>query len=195
MASEFKDFLESFRTREGQRGFVTALLIVITILTAYSWIWSIQFQTAQADYWVSASKIPVLNFPSDNPQYFFYTTGIGEHAGSVNITVQELNGWYYSGTFFLHDTVSFGNWKVQIEEINMDRPINPIHLSVVSYVDGRPLLTVIFFILLVVAFLSGGTKAIKKTKKPKQEMIREDDVQERANRLDTVWKENYDFKR
>lgn len=163
-AGQIKDFFESFRTREGQKGFVTALLIVITILTAYSWIWSIQFQTAQNDSWVSASRNPVLYFPSYNDaQYFFYVTAIGEHAGSVNVTVQQANGWLYSGTFLLHDIVSFGNWKVQIEEINLDRT-NPIHLQYITYSDGRPLLTIIFVILLIAAFTSWGTKSKRKAK-------------------------------
>jgi hypothetical protein len=167
MTSEIKDFFESFRTKEGQKGFVTALLIVITILTAYSWIWSVQFQLAQNDSWVGVSTVePALNFP--NGQYFFYVTGIGEHAGSVNVTVQQANGWLYSGTFLLHDTVSFGNWKVQIEEINLDRT-DPIHLQYSTYADGRPLLTIIFAILLVIAFLSWGTESKRKRKSNKEQ--------------------------
>lgn len=169
MASEIKDFFESFRTKEGQKGFVTALLIIITILTAYSWIWSIQFQTAQGDYWASVSKTPVLYFPSyQDQQYFFYLTSIGEHAGSVNVTVQNLNGWWYSGTFYIGDAVSFGSWKVQITEINLDRP-SPVHLQYTTYTDGKPLLTIIFVILIVIAFISWGTGSKRKPRKPRQE--------------------------
>jgi hypothetical protein len=164
MASELRDFFESFRTKEGQKGFVTALLIVITILTAYSWIWSIQFQASQQDYWVSVGKTPALSFTSQNPQYFLYVTDIGEHAGSVNMTVQQSNGWQYSGTFYIGDSVSFGDGKVQITEINLDRP-NPVHLLFTGYADGKPLLTIIFVILVVVAFISWGTESKRKPRK------------------------------
>jgi hypothetical protein len=171
MESWIKESFESFRTIEGQKGFVTALLIIISILTAYSWIWSIQFQTYSTDSWVSVNTItPVLEFPStDNPEYLFYIKGIGEHGGSVNVTVNEANGWSYSGTFYLGDTVSFGNWKVQISEINLDRA-KPMHLQYTTYADGRPLLTVIFVILLIATFALWGEepkrKARRKSSKP-----------------------------
>lgn len=171
MASWIKESFESFRTPEGQKGFVTALLIIITILTAYSWIWSIQFQVYSGDAWVSANPTqPIWTFTStQGTEYFFYITGIGEHGGSVNVTVNEVNGWSYSGTFYLGDSVSFGNWKVQITQINLDRA-KPVHLQWASYADGRPLLTLIFVILLIVTLAFWGAepkrKASKKSAKP-----------------------------
>jgi hypothetical protein len=143
---------------------VTALLIVITFLTAYSWIWSSKFQISSNDRWVSPSIDPVLYFPSkDHVQCFFWVTGISDEANYVTVKVQEAEGWVFSGEFAVHDYVSFADWKVEIADIDLSRSDSPVHLVFVTYNDGRQLLTLIFVIMLMVACVSWGVELKRRT--------------------------------
>ena len=151
MADKVKGVLEATKTKERTQGAVTAILVVVSILTTVDFLGAIEFRTLPDPYWTSPDENRhVLGFPSyNNAEYKLFVTDIGEHAGSLNVTAEKTDGWSYEGTFYVGDTVLLGNWRVTIKEINMDRQ-KPILLEHYKLVDLKPLL-VLGLIGLVVA--------------------------------------------
>ena len=150
MAKTVKDVLEATETRETTKGFVTALLVVVIILTTVDFLGAIEFRNPTNSDWYSTDV--TMGFPSwKNPEYQLYIKAIGEHAGSVVMTAEETDGWKYNGTFYLGDTVLIGNWRVTIKEINMDRE-KPILLEYYSLLDLKPLLIVALVGLAVLTY-------------------------------------------
>jgi hypothetical protein len=151
MAKTVKDVLEATETKEGTKGFVTALLIVVVVLTTVEFLGAIEFRSAREKTWVSPdSTRHVLGFPSyDNAEYKLYIKSVGEYAGSVVLTAEKRDGWSFQGTFYRDDTVLIGNQRVTIKDINMDRE-KPILLEYYSLLDLKALL-IIFLIVLAVA--------------------------------------------
>lgn len=150
MAEAVKGVLESTETRETTKGFVTALLMVVIILTTVDFLGKIEFRNPTYSDWYSTGV--TMGFPSwENPEYQLYIETIGEHAGSVVITAEETDGWKFDGTYYLGDTVLIGNWRVTIKEINMDRD-KPILLEYYSLLDLKPLLILALLGLAVATF-------------------------------------------
>jgi len=142
-----RDGIESFRTKEGVKVFATGIWVVATILTTISYIGAIEVRSLPQQYWASESPRHVLGFPSwKEPEYKLFITEIGPNAGSIKVTVEQINGWRYEGTFYLGDTIAIDRWRVLIKEINMDRP-KPILLEYYQLVDVKLILTVSLIVL------------------------------------------------
>lgn len=61
---------------------------------------------------------------------------IGKEAGSVQVLVEQKNGWHYNGTFYLGDTVSFESYHVKIAQINLDRD-SPVLFEYYKTTDAK----------------------------------------------------------
>ena len=155
MADKVKGVLEATKTKERAQGAVTALLVVVAILTTVEFLGAIEFRTLPKSYWASPDERKhVLGFPSyDNAEYKLFITEIGEHAGSLAVTAEKTDGWSYDGTFYIGDTVLLGNYRVAIKEINMDRD-KPILLKYYQLVDLKPLFVIALVLLAVGMYYS-----------------------------------------
>lgn len=68
MADKIKDVLDATKTRERTQGFVTALFIIVFILTTVDFLGAIEFRTLPKSDWTSPDAI--WGFPSSkNPEY------------------------------------------------------------------------------------------------------------------------------
>lgn len=147
-----KEIAHAFRTREGIEGFVTATILVITILTTVNFFGAVEFRTSATDYWVSPNtQTFVFGIPSvQNPEYRLYVFSIGVHGGSINIRAERVNGWFYNGTVFVGDTILLGEYRLLFKELNMDRE-KPICLQYYSLVDIKTPLVISLCVLVFVA--------------------------------------------
>lgn len=148
MINWIRDIIEAFRTKESLRGFAAGLWISIAVLSSVSWLGAIEIRTPSETYWAPvSSKEHILGVPSwQNPEYKLYITSIGQHAGSINITLEKVNGWSFSGTFFIGDTITMGNLRVIIKEINLDRE-RPIRLDYYNLLDIKTPLLILLVLL------------------------------------------------
>lgn len=155
MADKVKGILEATKTKERTQGAVTAILVVVAILTTVEFLGAIEFRTLPKQYWTSPDERKhALGFPSyDNPEYKLSITEIGEYAGSLVVTAEKTDGWSYNGTFYIDDTVLLGNYRVTIKEINMDRD-KPILLEYYQLMDLKPLLVIALVLLVVGMYYS-----------------------------------------
>lgn len=169
MASTLKEFFRVSSSKEGLDGFILAVWLIMVILTSFSWVLGIELHGQSNTYWAKtdptrlAFGIPSYDNPSD---YKLYITSIGEHAGSISIIAQQVNGWNYNGTFFLGDTISLGTYRVEIKSINLDRA-NPIELQYYQVTDLKPFLLAVSIILTVLLYFR--IASLGKRKKKKQE--------------------------
>lgn len=152
MAHMVKDVLSATETRETTKGFVTALLVVVAVLTTVDFLGVIEFRATSQSGWYSSDI--TMGFPNwKNPEYEIYISSIGEHAGSLVLTAEKTDGWRYNGTFYLGDTVLIGDWRVTIKEINMDRE-KPILLEYYKLVDLKILLVIALILLAIGTYYS-----------------------------------------
>ena len=138
--------------RERIQGFVTALLIIVAVLTTVEFLGAIEFRSPTNSDWYSTDV--TMGFPNyQNPEYKLFIESIGEYAGSVIVKAEKTDGWLYEGTFYLGDTVLIGDYRVTIKEINMDRE-KPIHLEYYRLIDLKPLLVLAIIGLAIGTFYS-----------------------------------------
>ena len=141
-----KEVAEAFRMKGGVRGFVTALTIVVAILTTVNFIGRIEFRTPTEDKWMSSDGR--LGFPSwEEREYELEITSVGEYGGSIDVIAKKIDGWSFDGTFFVGDTILLGDHRVTLTEINLDRE-KPIHFEYYSLMDLK-LPLVIFLAILI----------------------------------------------
>lgn len=174
MASTIREFLKISGSKEGLDGFVLAIWIIVVILTSFSWLLGIELHGQSSTYWAESNPTKMsFGIPSySNPsEYRLYITSIGEHAGSISVNAQQVNGWSYNGTFFLGDVITLGNYRVAIKSINLDRT-NPIELEYYQTTDLKPFLLVSSIVLTVILYsrvLSAGKQRRKKSEQSEKQ--------------------------
>ena len=143
-----KEAAQIFRTKERIQGAITAFTIVIFILTTVNFIGVVEFRTTLEDKWTSSDAR--WGFPTwETREYELQITSVGEYGGSIDVTVKKIDGWSFSGTFFVGDTVLIGNYRVILAEINLDRE-NPIRFQYYSLIDIKSLLVILLAISIIV---------------------------------------------
>ena len=143
-----KEAAEAFRTKERIQGAVSALTIVILILTTVNFIGVIEFRTTTKDKWTSSGK--TWGFPTwQKPEYELEITSVGEYGGSIDVIASKIDGWSINGTFFVGDTILLGNHRVILAEINLDRE-NPIRFQYYSLIDIKLLLVILLGVSIIV---------------------------------------------
>jgi hypothetical protein len=154
MASTIKEFFRIFSSKEGLNGFIFAIWIIVTILTSFGWFLGIESHGQTTTYWARVDSVAraFVIFRSDNPNvylYQLYITSIGANAGSIIVKAEQINGWSYTGTYYIGDTIALGDFRVMIKSINLDRT-NPVELEYFQVYDLKPLLTIVFIILTII---------------------------------------------
>ena len=136
MAGPIKDTITSLDSNKKRLGFLTGVLVVVSILTGVEYSGVIEFREPTKEIWVSESEFKhVLGFPNyQNPDYKLYFKSIGEYGGSVLISAEKKNAWHYEGIFYIGDTVLLEEYRVTIKEINLDKE-DPIGLEYYRLVD------------------------------------------------------------
>jgi hypothetical protein len=151
MASTIKEFFKVFSSKEGLNGFIFAIWIIVTVLTSFGWFLGIESHGQAYTYWARVDPTTyVFGIPSyDNPEYKLFITSTGTHAGSITVKAEQINGWSYTGTFYIGDTIALGDYRITIKSINLDRS-NPVELEYFQVSDLKPMLTIAFIILTII---------------------------------------------
>ena len=120
-----KEAAEAFRTKERIQGAVSVLTIVILILTTVNFIGVIEFRTTTEDKWMSSDGR--WGFPNwQEREYELQITSVGEYGGSIDVIAKKIDGWSFSGTFFIGDTILLENYRVVLAEKLGSRKPDPL---------------------------------------------------------------------
>ncbi len=139
----------------------------MVILTSFSWFLGIELHGQSSTYWAKSDPtkmafgIPSYNNPSE---YQLYITSIGEHAGSISVKAQQVNGWSFNGTFFIRDVITLGSFRITVKSINLDRT-DPIELEYYQTTDLKPFLLVSSIILTVISYSRVSSAGKQRRKK------------------------------
>lgn len=158
------DLLQAWSTDEGRAGIVATLLFMLTISVGLGLFSEINTKsiitTDNGAYWFSTQDTskPVLSFPNtNNPTYTVYLNGVTPEGGGVYLKISEANGAVYEGTFFKGDVLPINDWRVEVTDIQLDRP-EPVLLTYYKIWNLTEALRWLFVLIVIKLFWDGIKK-------------------------------------